>query len=165
MKTKRILSFILSVLIITGLLSANISAESTSPFNDIQNHKYRFSIEWAYETGLMNGVSENRFSPDSTLNRAMVVTVLHRLSGDSGNYPTTGFIDVKNGDYFENAVNWAYNKKIVTGTSESTFSPSNKITKQDFSVMLYRFANLQGRVRFGIPYMGHFTPRLWLRGP
>ncbi len=114
-----------------------------SPFTDIFMWA-QYDIEWAYGTDIMNGTSETAFSPNSTLDRAMLATILHRLQGEPAPTQPSQFTDLKAGAYYEKAVNWAAENGIVNGTGEGIFNPSSKISRQDFATMLHRYASKFG---------------------
>jgi hypothetical protein len=87
--------------------------------------------------GLMNGDGEH-FNPDSDMTRAMIVTVLFRLSGDSGSNQNV-FSDVASGAWCEQAVAWASADGISSGVGGSSFAPDNSLSRAQIAVMLQRF--------------------------
>ena len=97
------------------------------------------SVDYVLETGLMNGMGKGKFEPDTTLNRAMVATVLYRLSGDKVS-ATNAFPDVPANEWYGEAVAWAQQKGIVTGFEDGTFRPMEEISRQDMALMLQRYA-------------------------
>ena len=100
---------------------------------------YHESVDYVLETGLMNGMGKGKFEPDTTLNRAMVATVLYRLSGDKVS-ATNAFPDVPANEWYGEAVAWAQQKGIVTGFEDGTFRPMEEISRQDMALMLQRYA-------------------------
>ena len=119
--------------------------ESENQFEDVKSEEWYYeSVKYATTKGLFKGVSDNEFAPNVTMNRAMLVTVLYRLDGEKETKYKNKFNDLENGAYYEDAVNWATKNKIVSGVSENEFAPSNKITREQLVVMLYRFAKLEG---------------------
>ena len=65
--------------------------------------------------------------------------ILADLFGDAETQPSQkGFNDVKPGDYFYDAVNWAVEKGITTGTSATTFSPNASCTRAQIVTFLWR---------------------------
>ena len=91
----------------------------------------------------MHGISETEFAPNSTVTRAMFVTVLYRLEGE----PTADkadFADVLDGTYYENAVGWAVQNGIVTGVSETEFAPDATITREQMAAIIHRYMNFKG---------------------
>ena len=100
---------------------------------------YHESVDYVLETGLMNGMGKGKFEPDTTLNRAMVATVLYRLSGDKVS-ATNAFPDVPANEWYGEAVAWAQQKGIVMGFEDGTFRPMEEISRQDMALMLQRYA-------------------------
>ncbi len=101
---------------------------------------YYDAVMAAVEAGLMNGVSEVTFAPDANVTRAMFVTVLHRLSGDTMDTKDIAFSDVAADSYYASAVAWAKRNGIVSGVTETEFAPDSNITREQMATMLYRYA-------------------------
>jgi hypothetical protein len=78
------------------------------------------------------------------MNRAMLVTVLHRLGGELSIGGISSFSDVATAAYYAAAVAWAENFGIVTGVGGGLFAPNAEITRQDLAVMLLNYANKAG---------------------
>ncbi len=109
-------------------------------FSDIKQNDWFYSdVMFVSNNKIMTGTSESEFSPNTTLNRAMMITILHRIDGDSSTYKKDIFNDVEKNSWYENAVNWGYENKIVTGTSANTFAPKNNLTREQLCVMLYNY--------------------------
>ena len=98
-------------------------------------------IDYCVARGLMAGVGAKTFSPNTTSTRAQIVQILYKLSGDTTDYSKyyTPFTDVKRGDWFYNAVAWAYDHDIVKGTGEHTFSPEMPIQREQLALILYGY--------------------------
>lgn len=110
------------------------------PFQDLDagDDCYQ-AVLWAYEHGYTIGTSETAFSPDMALTRAQVVTFLHRvLDTPAASSSENPFRDVKAGDYFYDAVLWAVEQNVTTGTSATEFTPSRTCTKAETLTFLYR---------------------------
>lgn len=101
--------------------------------------EYRDAINYLGDNGLMVGTSSTQFSPDQELNRAMAVTLLYRLSGDTTKY-SSSFPDVASGSYYYYAVGWGVAKGIVYGHTDGKFHPYDTLSLQDFCTFLYRYA-------------------------
>ncbi|MBR5447949.1 MAG: S-layer homology domain-containing protein [Clostridia bacterium] len=114
-------------------------AATALPFTDVQDGWYIDSVEYAYATGLMNGSSATTFSPSVKTNRAMIVQMLYNLEGkpavDKSNNPFTDVPDT----WYTDAVLWAYQSGVTTGTSATTFSPDALVTREQVAVFLYRY--------------------------
>jgi len=143
---KRILSFILAVLMIVTTLAAGITVQAKLPFNDVDGHWGESSIEYVVENGLMNGVGNGEsFAPDMSLTRGMVVTVLYRDNGSPKQDFKGTFLDVTINQYYSDAAEWAFANGIVNGTGfddwgEPYFSPDRDITRQELATMFARYA-------------------------
>ena len=92
------------------------------------------------------GTSETTFTPNGSMTRAMVVTVLARMAGvDTEEYTEgSGFSDVVAGSWYEPAVAWAARFGIVNGTGNGKFSPDTNVSRQDMAVMFVRYFTLFG---------------------
>ena len=108
--------------------------EDTSPFTDIKDHWAEDYILQAYERGLAAGVGNNQYGPELSLTRAQFVTMLWANAGGP-KAEAAPFTDLSQ-DWYRNAINWAYSKGYVSGTSETTFSPEAKITREQVAVIL-----------------------------
>lgn len=111
-----------------------------SGFGDVPQTSW-FADAVRYVTGksLMNGTSTTAFSPNENMSRAMLVTVLYRMSGETAEAGSS-FGDVSSSAYYAAAVNWASSKGIVNGTDRGMFSPDLSITREQLAAMLYRYA-------------------------
>ncbi len=110
------------------------------PFKDVSKKAwYQNSVQYVYDQGLMNGMSETAFAPEETTTRAQLVTVLYRMENEpycSGDYP---FYDVPPQTWCTLPVLWAYKNGIVNGTSEKLFSPMAAVSREQIATILYRF--------------------------
>ena len=93
-------------------------------------------------TGLMNGTGDG-FSPNNNINRAQLVTVLYRMAGEPEVTGENPFTDVPDGQWYTDAVLWAAENNITDGTSETTFSPNDALTREQMATFFYRFANFE----------------------
>ena len=95
------------------------------------------SVQYVYDNGLMKGTAPARFEPNGTLTRAQIAQILYAKNGQPTVTATTPFTDVAQGDWFYNAVCWAYENKIVSGTSPTTYAPNELVTREQMAKMLY----------------------------
>lgn len=123
-------------------IPANSENCPASRFQDVDlKQYYHEGLDFVVAHGYMNGTSETIFSPQSGLTRGMLVTILYRVAGT----PTvvgvsTPFTDVGKDLYYTDAVTWAYKADIVTGTTATKFAPNAKITREQMTTILYRYA-------------------------
>lgn len=122
------------------------AALDKTPFTDVSEtawyYPYVYDVYWM---GLMNGTSDTTFAPNATTTRAMVAQVLFNLAGEDQNVPIVYiFDDVKRDDWYFLAVTWAALTGVSTGTSETTFSPNDPVTREQLAAFLYRFTTLLG---------------------
>ena len=110
-----------------------------NPFTDLSEDAYYYqAVLWAVEQGITVGTTETTFDPDQTCTRGEAVTFLHRNAGEPVAAGNHGFQDVNGSDYYDNAVQWAKEKSITSGTTETTFSPSAHCTRGQIVTFLYR---------------------------
>ncbi|MBQ3355992.1 MAG: S-layer homology domain-containing protein [Oscillospiraceae bacterium] len=113
-------------------------------FNDVDVKEwYHDALDFVLEYGYMNGVDVFKFDPNGKLTRGMMVTILYRLEEREGKF-THPFTDVKMDAWYAEAVAWAYENGVVNGTSTTTFSPNEPITREQTAAMLYRYAKWSG---------------------
>ena len=129
--------------VVTFLWRAAGSPEPVStvnPFLDVKTSDFYYkAVLWAVENGITTGMSADHFGPEILCNRAQVVTFLHRVAGSPD--PTTGtdpFQDVKQGDFFYEAVLWAVENGITEGVSKTSFAPGTICNRAQVVTFLYR---------------------------
>lgn len=126
------------------------SKESTwvNTFEDVTtNDWYYEAVKFVNEAGLFKGLSDTEFGANVTMNRAMIVTVLHRLAGETKVQDSNiSFSDISNEEYYSNAVIWAVENGIVNGVGNNDFAPQDDVTREQLIVMLYRYAKLTGNL-------------------
>ncbi len=114
-------------------------------FTDVKSDDwFEKGVGYAYTNGLTTGTSETEFSPDETLTRAMLVTLLWRAENKPGVIKSPGFTDLEEGAYYLNAVKWAALHGIVNGTSEKAFSPNENVTREQIAAIMHRYAQYKG---------------------
>lgn len=115
------------------------------PFADVSvDAWYADAVQYVYEKGMMNGTSENSFSPDETTTRGMIVTMLHRLENEPA-ASASAFNDVAAGSWYADAVAWAAAQGVVNGISDTAFAPDTAITREQMAAILYRYAQSKGQ--------------------
>ena len=114
--------------------------KTENPFVDVKEGQYYYdAVLWAVEKGITTGTTATTFRPNQTCTRGQIVTFLWRYSGQPKPKTTENpFEDVKAGEYYYDAVLWAVENKITTGTSATTFRPNNTCTRAQIVTFLYR---------------------------
>jgi len=117
-----------------------------TPFTDVPLHAwFHDAVAFVYDQGIMSGTSPTTFAPNADFSREMVVATLFRMyygrSADNTDARDTPFSDVDESRWYAPYIAWGYSESIVTGTSPDTFGIGNAVSRQDFAVLLHRFAN------------------------
>lgn len=117
-------------------------------YADVAPDKWYYKpIDHLVTLGLMSGMGDHRFAPDTKLTRGMLVTLLYRFSGDDlGDHweKTSGFTDVSQSKYYARPVEWAYRNGIVSGYSNQIFRPDGNITRQELCVVIDGYLEYRG---------------------
>ena len=98
---------------------------------------YEKAVAWAIENGITTGTADGLFAPDATCTRAQGMTFLFRASKASAD-GMPAFSDVATNAYYAEAVKWATDNGITTGTTSSTFSPGSGCTRAQIVTFLWR---------------------------
>ena len=114
-------------------------------FTDIPqwDHWAHNAIEELLDMGLVNGVGKNRFNPDGTMTRAMLVTILYRLEGATEVWKCP-FTDVPEDTWYTEAVTWAGGMGIVQGYGDGRFAPTAPVTREQVATILARYLGIVG---------------------
>lgn len=109
-------------------------------FGDVPDSSwYAEAIDFVVQRALFQGTSQNTFSPNATMTRGMLVTVLHRLAGKPAAAAESQFADVGE-TYYTDAVDWAVANGIVNGVNDKSFAPNAQISREQMATILYRYA-------------------------
>ncbi len=118
-----------------------------NPFTDIsENDRFYEDIKYVYKNGLMLGANTEGtlFSPDETLNRAMLVTILWRAAGQPMVDSPVDFFDVPADQWYSDAIAWASANSIVLGYGDGIFGTNDLITREQLATILYRYEQYLG---------------------
>ena len=116
----------------------------TISFKDVKESDWFYeAVSYAVENGLMSGMSEDIFAPNTPLTREMLAVILWNLEGNPTPNDVAPFLDVTSDKYYANAIAWANENGIVAGYGD-TFGVGDFITREQFAVMLYNYAQYQG---------------------
>lgn len=123
-------------------LLPKLPADWKNPFWDVHTDDWFYEqVCYVARNQLMVGTSDTRFSPNQTMSRAMLVTVLYRMAGEP-KIPAmfSPFTDVGSNTYYSDAVAWAYTCEIVAGVTETQFAPDADVTREQMVAIFYRYA-------------------------
>ncbi|MCL2367802.1 MAG: polysaccharide deacetylase family protein [Oscillospiraceae bacterium] len=116
-----------------------------NPFSDVGPRDWFYpAVRYVSANGIMQGSSATRFDPNSTLSRAMVATVLHRMEGAPPVEFAPIFSDVAPGEWYSDAIIWAAHYDIVYGVGNGRFAPHDRISREQLVTMLRRYAAFKG---------------------
>lgn len=111
-----------------------------TPFYDVKQTDWFYApVGYAYEKGLFSGMDANHFSPGSPMNRAMLMSVLHRLAGSPTSISQIAFNDVPGNSWYAQAVLWGASQGITSGTGNGNFNPDGQITREQAVSMMYNY--------------------------
>ncbi len=134
--------------------------EPDEPFIDVDENDWFYdAVTYVYSEGMMDGVSDTQFAPNSNLTRGMVVTMLYRLEDEPRVTGFSGFDDVASGAWYADAVTWAAENGIVNGVSDAEFAPNDNITREQLAAILYRYAEYNDYDVSGRDDLSEFTDR------
>lgn len=120
-------------------------AMATNPFSDVSVYRDDYlAILWAYQQGIVSGTDVGIFSPDGSCTRAMIATVLWRMSGEADWGICYPYADVEGDQWYTDGVYWCTVNGIVSGYGDETFRPDVAITREELVSMLYRYAQYLG---------------------
>lgn len=115
------------------------------PFVDVTEDKWYYdAVAYVYQQGIMVGMSETTFEPNTTVNRAQVVQMLYNLEGQPQVSGDSGFSDIWDGQWYAKAVAWASANDVVAGYEDGTFRPTRAVTREEFAQILYNYAKCKG---------------------
>ena len=128
-----------------GVSGIWVREDNGLPFWDIMSSDWYYdAVQYVYDRGIMTGMDENTFAPDSAVARAQLALMLHRMEGTPETENENLFPDVSEGDWYAEAVQWASEAGIVTGYSNGRFGPADSVTREQLAAMLYRYAGYLG---------------------
>ena len=120
--------------------------EPTWPFTDVTEGDDWFydAVAYVYENGIMAGTGETTFAPYMELDRAMAAQLFYNLEGKPAVTGDSTFTDVTSGHWAVDAITWAAQNDIVAGIGGGLYDPDSNVTREQFAVMLYKYARFKG---------------------
>lgn len=136
-----------NLLTAVALVAAQLAwspAGATPTFDDVPaGAYYETAVEWLASTGITEGTSDTEFSPRRYVTRAQMAAFLARFGRFAADSPKAAFDDVVAGSFYDEPVDWLLEHAITTGTSDTTYSPGDYVTRAQLAAFLWRFV---GRV-------------------
>ena len=127
---------------LTEYASVTVEPGGENPFTDVPKDSFYYApVLWAVENGITSGTTATTFNPGGDLLRAQVVTMLWRHAGSPVVLIDNPFTDVKEGDWYYNAVLWAVSEGITSGTSATTFGPAGVTNRAQVVTFLWRYSD------------------------
>lgn len=115
------------------------------PFTDVVDTSWFYAaVQYVWEKGLMTGMDDKTFSPESTTTRAQLVTILWQLAGCPDSESSAAYSDTQASAWYAKAVAWAGANGIVSGYADGSFGPDDAVTREQFAAILYRYAQSLG---------------------
>lgn len=148
---KRIISILLVLLMAIVPLSITASAAGqtrATAFTDVSESAWYYdAVKFVYENDMFSGTGNGKFSPGTTMTRAMFVTVLNNMSNTKNETSDIQhFADVNPDAWYFQPVEWAAKYSVVAGTGDYKFSPGVNITREQMATMLYRYGLATGNM-------------------
>ena len=159
--SKKMLAGVLAVLLVIGVAVSTMGAgssasEQTQPdvpevtllsasapattFSDVSADAwYAEAAQWCRDNGIMSGTSNTTFSPNSTMTRAMLATVLYRVAGSPAAILPPSFSDVDLSSWYSEAVAWVSESGIMSGYGSRTFGADDPVTREQIATILWRY--------------------------
>ena len=116
------------------------ASDPMTQFTDVDAGSWAYpGIRYCVQNGLMSGIGNGLFAPKMTTTRAQMAQMLYQLAGAPAVSGKTPFTDLTM-DWYKDAVLWAYQTGVATGTGATTFSPDAAVTREQVAVMLMSYA-------------------------
>ena len=114
-------------------------------FEDVNEDNWFYdAAAYVVERGWFRGVSATQFDPNGKMTRAMFITIISRMEGiDESDYPSSGFDDIADGEWYTAAVAWGSENGIVLGVGQNRYAPNDILTREQMVTMLYRYTNFK----------------------
>ncbi len=115
------------------------AATDSAPFTDLREGAfYRAALDWLFSEDLTTGKTDSLYGPEDPLTRGEFATFLFRLVGEPEGPPPSGFVEVAEGRFFTDAIDWLLWRGLTTGTSPTTFHPDRAISRAEVVTFLFR---------------------------
>lgn len=140
MKLNKLLSTLLSTILCLTMSAPAFAAVSDTGFSDVDAGTwYAESIMYVRNNSIMSGTDNFTFSPDATMTRTMLATVLYRMAGSPAVSGAPDFTDVASGAYYGDALAWASENNIISGYGNGLFGVDDPVSREQIAVILWRY--------------------------
>ena len=124
------------------VVSGGTVTEKVYTFTDVKKGDWYYdAVAFVLANDIMGGTTDTTFAPSAVVERGMLVTMLHKMSGDAFVNYAMKFTDVDADAYYAEAVRWAVSEGVTSGTSDTTFEPNSAITREQMITMLWRYSD------------------------
>ena len=117
-----------------------VLVDKSVDFADTADHWAGDAVDFAVAHGLFSGTSADTFTPDGTMTRGMITTVLHNFEKNPAQTVAETFTDVKADDWFADGVLWAAENGLASGYGDGEFGANDPITREQLATILYNYA-------------------------
>ena len=143
MRKNKMLALLLAMVMLLG--SVTTAFATVGNYTDVKDAWYTEYVQYVTENKLMDGVTADTFEPGTNADRATVVVALYRLAGSPEVTGENPFTDVAEDASYRDAIVWAKENSVTNGTSDTTFGPTNHITRQDLVTLIWRYTKNSGK--------------------
>lgn len=140
-RSKVLFSLVLALVIIFNCSTPASAMYFSDVTRDSVGSEVFDAINYVTDNGLMVGMEDDLFEPNTSLTRGMIVTILYRYAGVSGTY-NHPFTDVASNRYYSNPIGWAYTIGLASGITDTTFAPDQALNREQLLTFLYRYATI-----------------------
>lgn len=142
---KKLMSLMLTVVMLCSMLVGTAGAVDIESFSDVQSGDWFYQyVDFVTSNEYFVGTSDTTFEPNLTMTRAMFVVVMARMDGAEVNNDVSSFSDVPVGTWYTGAVTWATENDLVLGVGNNQFDPNGAITREQMCVLMDRFVDYYG---------------------
>lgn len=118
---------------------------SSLPFYDVSVGSWYYdAVEFMYSRGVMKGMTDTTFEPETQMSRAMLVVSVYRLAGSPSTGGGSTYPDVSDGMWYTDAVVWATKAGIIKGMEDGQFHPNSIVTREQMVTIVHRYATYGG---------------------
>lgn len=121
------------------------------PFTDVASDAWYYNVvSQAYGKGLISGMSDTEFSPESSVTGAQLIMMLYRADGNAVSEQTSG-------NWYDEAVDWAKEKSIISDNNGWTFDANADLTREQMMVLLYKYLQYKGNDLSALDDLSSYT--------